>query len=52
MKDFDSYTNIASNVRNLGKIIVATGFEKLLKVQKITQSGHTASRYPRYVIFQ
>ena len=27
---------------DLGKIIVATGFEKLLKVQYLTQSGHTA----------
>ena len=26
---------------NLGKIIVATCFEKLSKVQKIAQSGHT-----------
>ena len=26
---------------DLGKIIVATGFEWLPKVQKITQSGHT-----------
>ena len=29
------------NVGNLGKIIVATGFEWLPKVQKIAQSGHT-----------
>ena len=27
---------------NKGKLIVATGFEKLPKVQKIAQSGHTA----------
>ena len=27
---------------NLGKIIVAIGFQKLPKVQKIAQSGHTA----------
>ena len=26
---------------DLGKIIIAAGFEKLPKVQKITQSGHT-----------
>ena len=31
------------NVGNLGKIIVATSFEWLPKVQKIAQSGHTAS---------
>ena len=29
------------NVRDLGKLIVAKGFEKLPKVQKIAQSGHT-----------
>ena len=33
MKDFDTSTKIAQNVGNLGKIIVATGFEKLPKVQ-------------------
>ena len=26
---------------DLGKLIVAKGFKKLLKVQKIAQSGHT-----------
>ena len=30
-----------NNVGNLAKIIVATGFECLPKVQKIAQSGHT-----------
>ena len=30
------------NVRDLGKLIVAKGFIKLPKVQKIAQSGHTA----------
>ena len=34
---------LPKNVRDLGKLIVATGFEKLPKVQKITQSGHTGS---------
>ena len=33
---------LPNNVGNLGKIIVATGFELLPKVQKIAQSGHTA----------
>ena len=33
---------LPSNVGILGKIIVATGFEWLPKMQKITQSGHTA----------
>jgi len=28
-------------VRDLGKLIVAKGFKKLPKVQKIAQSGHT-----------
>ena len=27
---------------DLGKEIIATGFEKLTKVQEIAQSGHTA----------
>ena len=29
------------NVRDLGKLVVAKGFKKLPKVQKIAQSGHT-----------
>ena len=33
MKDFDTFTKIAKNVGNLGKIIFATNFEKLPKVQ-------------------
>ena len=41
MNDFDTFTKLHSNVGNLGKIIVATGFEWLPKVQKIAQSGHT-----------
>ena len=32
---------LPNNVGYLGKIIVATGFEWLPKVQKIAQSGHT-----------
>ena len=32
---------LPKNVRDLGKIIVAKGFKKLPKVQKIAQSGHT-----------
>ena len=35
---------LPENVGNLGKIIVATGFEKLPKVQLIAQSGHTENR--------
>ena len=33
---------LPNNVGDLGKIIVATGFEWLPKGQKIAQSGHTA----------
>ena len=33
---------LLNNVGNLGKLIVATCFEWLPKVQKIAQSGHTA----------
>ena len=33
MKDFHTFTKIAWNVGNLGKIIGATGFEKLPKLQ-------------------
>ena len=32
---------LPNNVGDLGKIIVATGFEWLPKVQKIARSGHT-----------
>ena len=38
MKDFTTFTK---NVGKLVKIIAATGFKKLPKVQKISQSGHT-----------
>ena len=48
MNDFDNFTktsqtsqNFPQNVGNLGKIIVAKGFEKLPKVQQIATSGHT-----------
>ena len=33
---------LPKNVGDLGKLIVAKDFKKLPKVQKITQSGHTA----------
>ena len=33
---------LPNNVGDLGKLIVAKGFEKLPKVQKIVRSGHTA----------
>ena len=37
---------LPNNVGDLGKIIVATDFEWLPKVQKITQSGHTVYYIP------
>ena len=36
---------LPANVRDLGKLIVAKSFKMLPKVQKIAQSGHTATRY-------
>ena len=37
---FTPLQKLPNNVGNLGKIIVATVFEWLPKVQKIAQSGH------------
>ena len=36
---------LPNNVGDLGKLIVATGFEWIPKVQKIAQSGHTAWKF-------
>ena len=36
---------LPTNVGNLGKIIIATNFEWLPKVQNIAQSGHTPREY-------
>ena len=36
------FQKMSKNVGDLGKFIVAKGFKKLPKVQKIAQSGHTA----------
>jgi len=42
MIDFNNFTKkLPKNVGDLGKLIVAKGFKKLLKVQNIAQSGHT-----------
>ena len=41
---FDTFTKMPKNVGDLGKFIVAKGFKKLPKVQKIAQSGHTGFR--------
>ena len=35
---------LPTNVGDLGKSIVAKGFEKLPKVQKIARSGHTGAK--------
>ena len=35
------FWHLYKNVRDFGKFIVAKGFKKLPKVQKIAQSGHT-----------
>ena len=40
---FTYLQKLPKNVGDLRKLIVAKGFEKLPKMQKITQSGHTAS---------
>ena len=49
MNDFDTFTKI---VGDLGKIIVASGFEWLSKVQEIAQSGHTDYRLPNSIAQQ
>ena len=43
---------LPNNRGDLGKIIVATGFEWLPKVQKIAQSGHTADKGPPYLLLK
>ena len=35
------FQKLPKNVENLGKLIVAKGFKKLPKEQKIANSGHT-----------
>ena len=35
---------MSNNISDLGKLIVAKGFEKLPKVQQIAHSGHTGHR--------
>ena len=37
---------LPKNVGDLGKFIVAKGFKKLPKLQKIANSGHTATYLP------
>ena len=39
-----SLEKLPKNVGDLGKVMVAKGFKKWPKVQKIAQSGHTGRR--------
>ena len=41
MSGFDTFSKMAKNVEDSGKLIVAKGLKKLPKVKKIAQSGHT-----------
>ena len=45
LKNLKYLQKLPKNMGDLGKIIAAKGFEKLPKVQSITQSGHTESIY-------
>ena len=45
MKDLTPLQKLPKNGRDWGKLIVAVGFKKLPKVQKIAQSGHTGHWY-------
>ena len=45
MNDFVPLQKLPKNVEDLGKLIVAKGFKKLPKVQKIANSGHTGFRH-------
>ena len=47
MIDFNTLQKLPKNVGDLGKLIVAKGFKKLPKVQKIVQSGHTVYNVAR-----
>ena len=44
MNDFGTFSKMPKNEKDLGKLIVAKGFKKLPKVQKIANSGHTVQR--------
>ena len=41
LKILTPFQKLPENVGDLGKLIVAKGFKKLPKVQKIARSGHT-----------
>ena len=44
MVDFNTFKKLPKNVGDLDKLIVAKGFKKLPKVQKIARSGHTVGK--------
>ena len=44
-KILTSLQNLPRNVGDLGKLIVAKGFKKLPKFQKIAKSDHTDTRF-------
>ena len=44
------FQKLPKNVGDLGKLIVATGFEKLPKVRLIAQSGHTGGWPDMYTL--
>ena len=48
LKIFTPLQKLPQNVGDFGQIIIATGFEKLPKVQKIAQSGHTVHTPPTH----
>ena len=51
MNDFDTFTKMPKNGRDLGKLIIAKSFKKLPKVQKIAQSGHNVSEITNIFLF-
>ena len=44
LKIWTPLQKMPKNVGDLGKLLVATCFQKLPKVQEIAQSGHTGSK--------
>ena len=51
MIDFDTFTKLPRTFGDLSKIIVAKGFKKSPKVQKIAKSGHTAPNFSMHFVF-
>ena len=45
-----SLQKLPKNVEDLGKLIVAKGFKKLPKAQKIANSGHTVPDFKNLLI--